>query len=98
MDKIWWQEQWMGWPVDKAYEEGSNIVNAANLQGNLMLLVGDLDHNVDPSSTFQFANALNNANKMYDLVVIPGGKHGCGGREYGVMRQVEFFRRHLQEK
>ncbi|KAJ3498742.1 hypothetical protein NLG97_g880 [Lecanicillium saksenae] len=97
MDKIWWNEQWMGWPVDKAYEDASNVVNAHKLQGHLMLLVGDLDHNVDPSSTYQFANALNKAGKMYEMLIIPGGQHGCGGNtEYGRMRQADFFKRHLR--
>lgn len=99
MDKVWWSEQWMGWPVDKAYEEASNVVNAGKLQGNLMLIVGDMDDNVDPSSTYQFANALNKAGKIYELLMIPGGKHGCGGNsEYGRMRQFDFFKRHLQQK
>jgi len=98
MDKIWWNEQWMGWPVDKAYEASSNVVNAAKLQGNLMLIVGDLDDNVDPSSTLQFVNALNKADKDYELLFIPGGKHGCGQTRYGLRRQSNFFRRHLLER
>ncbi len=98
MDKIWWNEQWLGWPVDKAYEDASNVFNADKLQGNLMLIVGDLDGNVDPSSTLQFANALNKAGKIYEMLIIPGGKHGCGGNtEYGRMRQGNFFKRHLQD-
>jgi dipeptidyl-peptidase 4 len=96
MDKIWWNEQWMGWPVGRAYEDASNVVNAARLRGKLMLIVGDLDDNVDPSSTMQFANALNKADKDYELVVIPGGKHGCGSSAYGQRRQSEFFAQHLQ--
>ncbi len=51
MDKIWWNEQWMGYPVDKSYEDSSNMVHTAQLQGNLMLIMGDLDDNMDPSST-----------------------------------------------
>ncbi|KAJ6782152.1 hypothetical protein PWT90_07444 [Aphanocladium album] len=98
MDKIWWNEQWMGWPVDKAYEDASNVVNADRLQGHLMLIVGDLDHNVDPSSTYQFANAQNKAGKIYEMLLIPGGQHGCGGNtEYGRMRQSDFLKYHLQD-
>ena len=48
MDKIWWNEQWMGYPVGKEYEECSNTVNAYRLQGKLMLILGELDDNVDP--------------------------------------------------
>ena len=53
MDKIWWNEQWMGYPVGKEYEACSNTVNAYRLQGKLMLILGELDDNVDPSTTFQ---------------------------------------------
>jgi dipeptidyl aminopeptidase/acylaminoacyl peptidase len=60
-----------------------------------MLIVGDLDDNVDPSSTLQFVNALNKADKDYELLFIPGGKHGCGTLPYGKRRQADFFRRHL---
>jgi dipeptidyl aminopeptidase/acylaminoacyl peptidase len=49
MDKIWWNEQWMGWPIGKHYEECSNVVNANRLKGKLMLIVGELDDNVDPA-------------------------------------------------
>jgi len=97
MDKIWWNEQWMGYPVDKSYEDSSNVVHAAKLQGALMLIVGDLDDNVDPSSTLQVVNALNKADKDYEFLFIPGGRHGCGGTPYGKKRQAEFFRRHLLE-
>ena len=95
MDKIWWNEQWMGWPVDKSYEDSSNVVHAANLKGALMLIVGELDTNVDPASTLQVANALNKAGKDYDLFFVPGAGHGAGGGEYGTRRQRDFFVRHL---
>src|SRR5438034_7087783 len=72
MDKISWNEQWMGWPVGPEYAASSNVDNAYRLQGELLLIVGELDQNVDPSSTFQVANALIKANKVFDLLVIPG--------------------------
>lgn len=85
--------------MDKAHEDASNVLHADKLQGNLMLIVGDLDDNVDdPSSTLRFASALNKAGKIYEMLIIPGGKHGCGGStEYGRMRQEVFFKRHLQD-
>ena len=95
MDKIWWNELWMSWPVGPQYEEASNVVQAHKLQGKLMLLVGEMDRNVDPASTLQVANALIRADKDFDLVVIPGGGHGSGGGDYGKRRQMDFFVRHL---
>ena len=94
MDKIWWNEQWMGWPVGPHYAEQSNVTNAHKLQGKLLLIVGEMDHNVDPASTMQVVNALIKADKDFDLLVVPGAGHGIGGA-YGVRRMRDFFVRHL---
>ena len=48
MDKIWWNEQWMGWPIGPQYSASSNVDHAHLLQGKLLLMVGELDTNVDP--------------------------------------------------
>ncbi|PRD57295.1 S9 family peptidase [Sphingobacterium gobiense] len=94
MDKIWWNEQWMGWPVGPAYVACSNIENASKLEGKLMLIVGELDDNVDPSSTYQLTNALIKANKDHELIVVPGMGHSSGG-EYGERKRRDFFVKHL---
>jgi dipeptidyl aminopeptidase/acylaminoacyl peptidase len=94
MDKIWWNEQWMGWPVGPEYAASSNVVNAKNLTGKLLLFVGELDTNVDPASTMQVVNALIKANKDFDLVVFPGAGHGQVGA-YGQRRLRDFFVRNL---
>jgi dipeptidyl aminopeptidase/acylaminoacyl peptidase len=90
MDKIWWNEQWMGWPLGPQYDASSNVVHAHQLQGKLLLVVGELDTNVDPSSTFQVANALIEADKDFDLLVIPGAGHTSGG-DYGERKRFDFF-------
>jgi dipeptidyl aminopeptidase/acylaminoacyl peptidase len=95
MDKIWWNELWMSWPVGKHYEEQSNVTQAHKLQGKLMLVVGELDRNVDPASTMQVANALIKADKDFELLVIPGGGHGAAESPYGSRRRMDFFVRHL---
>ena len=95
MDKIWWNEAWMGWPIGPHYAEQSNVTNAHKLTGALLLTVGELDHNVDPASTMQVVNALIAANKNFDLIVFPGKDHGAGGGPYGERRRRDFFVRHL---
>ncbi len=95
MDKIWWNEQWMGWPVGPEYAANSNVVNAHLLRGKLMLLFGELDDNVDPSSTLQVVNALEKADKDFDLVVVTGAHHGSAETPYGSRRRIEFLARHL---
>ncbi|MDX9755441.1 MAG: prolyl oligopeptidase family serine peptidase, partial [bacterium] len=98
MDKVWWNELWMGWPVDAAYEEQSNVTQAKHLQGNLLLIVGELDQNVDPASTMQVVNALIQADKDFDLLVIPGTGHGAAETPYGQRRRADFLVRHLLYK
>jgi dipeptidyl aminopeptidase/acylaminoacyl peptidase len=75
MDKMWWNELWLGYPVGPQYEECSNVVNAHLLKGKLMLEVGEVDDNVDPASTYQVADALIKAGKDFELVVVPGAAH-----------------------
>src|SRR5207253_5395703 len=96
MDKIWWNEQWMGYPVDDRYAEQSNVTLAPRLKGRLLLMVGELDNNVDPASTMQVVNALIKANKDFELLVVPGAGHGVAGSPYGRRRVQDFFVHTLQ--
>jgi dipeptidyl aminopeptidase/acylaminoacyl peptidase len=102
MDKIWWNEQWMGWPIGPQYAASSNVEHAHKLQGKILLIVGELDTNVDPSSTLQVASALLKANKNFDFLMIPGAEHnaGRGGTfaEYGERKRFDFFVRHLMNQ
>jgi dipeptidyl aminopeptidase/acylaminoacyl peptidase len=94
MDKIWWNEQWMGWPIGPHYAESSNVDNAHRLQGKVLLVVGEMDQNVDPASTFQVVNQLIKHNKDFELLVIPGAGHTNGGA-YGEHKRFDFFTRHF---
>lgn len=95
MDKIWWNELWMGYPIGEHYAEQSNVTQAHRLQGKLLLIVGEMDRNVDPTSTMQVVNALIKADKDFDLLVVPGGGHGIAESPYGQRRRKDFFVRHL---
>ena len=96
MDKIWWNEQWMGWPPAAHYVEQSNVTQAHRLTGALLLTVGAMDRNVDPSSTYQVIEALIKADKDFEMIVFPSGGHGAGESPYGRRRRLEFFRKHLR--
>jgi hypothetical protein len=78
MDKIWWNEQWMGWPLGPQYAASSNVDNAYRLQGKALIIVGEMDTNVDPASSLQVVNALVKAHKHFDMLYIPGQDHGVG--------------------
>ena len=62
-----------------------------------MLVVGEMDKNVDPASTYQVVDRLIKANKQFDLLVVPGGGHGAGGR-YGQRKLMDFFVRNLKDE
>lgn len=95
MDKIWWNEQWMGWPVDDSYKQNSNTENAHLLQGDLMLLVGELDHNVDPASTTQVVRQLIKHNKDFEFVLVAGVGHGSAETPWASQKRLNFLKEHL---
>jgi dipeptidyl aminopeptidase/acylaminoacyl peptidase len=95
IDKMWWNEQWMGYPIGPEYAECSNTENAHLLGGKLLLIVGEVDDNVDPASTYQFVDALIKANKDHDFIMVPGMGHSTGGK-YGEQKRRDFFVKHLQ--
>lgn len=95
MDKIWWNEAWMGWPVGPEYAANSNVTAAKDLKGKLFLMVGEVDTNVDPASTMQVANALIKAGKDFDFLVVPNSNHGVLGQPYPFRRMQDFFIRAL---
>jgi hypothetical protein len=72
MDKIWWNEAWMGVPDDGSYVKSSNVEGAHKLGGALLLTVGELDKNVDPASTYQVVNALQKAGKAFEFMPMIG--------------------------
>jgi dipeptidyl aminopeptidase/acylaminoacyl peptidase len=95
MDKVWWNEAWMGWPVDESYARNSNVTHVAKLSGKLMLIVGELDTNVDPASTAQVVNALTLADKDFEFVPVMNAGHGAAETPFGKRRRAEFLVRHL---
>ena len=97
MEKAWWPEMYQGWPVDETYEEVSNITNAENLKGKLLLVHGGIDDNVNPSATFKLAEALVNADKEFDLLIFPSQRHGYVGeaRNYFIKKRWNYFVEHL---
>ncbi|MBP5218480.1 MAG: DPP IV N-terminal domain-containing protein, partial [Bacteroidales bacterium] len=81
----WWSEQHHGIleKVDKGdttfvYSISTNQELAKNLKGHLMLVHGDIDNNVHPANTIRVVNALIRANKRFDMLILPGQRHGFG--------------------
>jgi dipeptidyl-peptidase 4 len=100
MEKAWWPEMYMGWPVDSLYHKVSNITMAAKLKGKLLLAHGGIDDNVNPSATFKLAEAFINADKEFDLLILPSQRHGFRGKhqKYFEKKRMNYFIKHLLGK
>ena len=80
-----------------AYKIATNPEIVKRLKGHLMLVHGDIDNNVHPGNTIRVVNALIRANKRFDMLILPGQRHGFGNMdEYFYWRMVDFFSEHLK--
>ena len=62
-----------------------------------MLAHGMMDNNVPPYNVYLVIDALNKANKDYDLVLFPHSSHGFGAyNPYMMRRRWDYFVKHLQ--
>ncbi len=78
------------------YDSQANQLLAENLEGKLLLAHGLLDDNVHPSNTLLVVQALIEADKDFDLLLLPDARHGFGNRRYFMKRRWDYFVRHLQ--
>ena len=100
----WWSEKHHG-IREKVTEDGETIFEyhisenpeiASRLKGNLLLVHGDIDENVHPGCTLRVVDALIRANKRFDMLLLPGQRHGFGDmNEYFFWRMADYFSEHL---
>jgi len=103
-----WGEKWQGLLETTTLDEGgeneretSNYDNQANqlladrLQGKLLLAHGLMDDNVHPSNTLLVVQALIEAEKDFDLLLLPEADHGFGNSRYFMKKRWDYFVRHL---
>ncbi len=90
IDKQWWNEQWMGYPVGPWYREQACATNAAKLKGHLLLMDAEDDHNVPPESSIRLASALIKAGKTFSYMIFPASDHTDGG-VFGERKRRDFF-------
>lgn len=81
--------------VPHNYHALDNNLLAADLRGKLMLVYGDMDENAFPAITLQFCDALNRANRSYDLLYLPNRMHALTAEPYLVRRMWDYFVEHL---
>ena len=99
----WWSEQHHG--IQEKVSQGdtsfvysikTNQELASRLKGHLMLVHGDQDDNVNPANTIRVVNALIKANKRFELVVLPGQRHGFGNmNEWFFWKMADHYSRYL---
>ncbi|MEB0262228.1 DPP IV N-terminal domain-containing protein [Mucilaginibacter sp. 10I4] len=82
-----WGERYNGLVENSNYDAQANQNFAKNLKGKLMLAHGMMDNNVPPYNTLLVAEALEKANKSFDLVIFPNSAHGYGQYSYYMMRR-----------
>ncbi|HKS54561.1 MAG TPA: DPP IV N-terminal domain-containing protein [Steroidobacteraceae bacterium] len=92
-----WGETYNGPDDGKNYLAAANAPLAANLRGKLLLMHGGADDNVHSALTLQVVQALIDANKDFDLLIVPTAGHGLMGRTYPIRRQWDYFVRNLLE-
>ncbi len=81
------------------YKIATNPEIAKQLKGHLMLVHGDIDNNVHPANTIRVVDALIRAGKRFEMLILPGQRHGFGDMdEYFYWRMVDFFSRWLNGK
>ncbi len=100
----WWSEKHHGVKEiisDKqdtsfTYSIDKNPDVAKNLKGRLLLIHGEIDNNVHPANTIRVVNALINANKRFDMLILPTQRHGFGNMtEHWFWRTADYFSRWL---
>jgi dipeptidyl-peptidase-4 len=89
-------ERFMGLPQDNpaGYDVTSVVKSARNLHGRLLIIHGEIDDNVSVRNTMRLVEALQAANKDFELMIYPGSRHGVFGPHYNRL-QLEFIRRTL---
>lgn len=99
----WWSEKHHGIKENIvesdttfSFNISTNQEMASRLKGHLMLVTGDIDNNVHPANTLRVVNALIRANKRFDMLVLPGQRHGYSDMdEYFFWKMADYFSRYL---
>ncbi len=96
----WWSEKHHGvkevisekGDTSFVYSIDKNPDVAKNLKGRLLLIHGEIDNNVHPANTMRVVNALINANKRFDMLLLPTQRHAFGNMtEYWFWKTADYF-------
>ena len=76
------------------YRDNDSLIQAENLKGKLLIMLGELDENVLPATTLQLVHRLIELDKDFDMVYAPNRAHGLEGRHF-LRRMWNYFVQHL---
>ena len=102
LTNVTWGERWVGPFQGPGWDAQANRTLARNLRGRLLLVTGDVDDNVNPAATIQLVDALVEANRDFDLLVLPNRNHDYAATwgtwyedPYFTRRRWDYFVEHL---
>lgn len=76
------------------YRNNDATVQAKNLQGKLLIMLGEIDENVLPATTLQVIDSLIKLDKDFDMLYVPNRPHNFASRH--VMRRgLDYLVHHL---
>lgn len=77
------------------YDSQANQLIAKNLKGKLLLVHGTTDTNVHPNNTLAVVDALIDANKDFDMIMLPNRGHGFAREPFMIRKRWDYFVAHL---
>ncbi|MDG1752382.1 MAG: DPP IV N-terminal domain-containing protein [Thalassotalea sp.] len=95
-----WGEKYHGLEVKNEdgssnYDSQANQLIAKNLKGKLLIAHGTTDTNVHPNNTLEVVNALIEANKDFDMIMLPNRGHGFAREPFMMRKRWDYFVEHL---
>ncbi len=83
-------------PTDRPinYENNDSSIQAKNLRGKLLIMMGELDENVLPATTLGVVDSLIKLDKDFDMLYVPNRPHNFVSRHV-IRRGWDYFVQHL---
>lgn len=77
------------------YDSQANQLSVDSLKGKLLIAHGTTDTNVPPYNTLVVVEALIEANKDFDMLMLPNRGHGFAREPYMMRKRWDYFVTHL---
>ena len=95
MNNTFWSENYDDVYTKEVYDAGDNAALAPNLKGKLLIAHGALDDNVNLSQSIRLVHRLIQANKDFDMLIVPDIDHNIPSHRYFIRKKMDYFVQHL---